>query len=179
MFRVTIALISLTLLGVLAACATLTEDQCRAANWYEVGYGDGQAGREASYFARHVEACSKHGIMPQQSPWQQGRDAGLRLFCVPESGYDAGRAGRAFPTVCLPRESIEMRPAYDWGRMYWRLTQEIEDLKNKIDKYEDQLKEITDPQDPLIEVLYARIFRAESEIRFLEHRRERYDRWPV
>jgi hypothetical protein len=176
MFRV---LTALALLAVLAGCATLTESECATADWYEIGFRDGQNGRPSTYFGQHVEACTKHGIMPRQSPWEKGRQAGLRLFCVPERAYEVGRSGHAFPAVCTPEETVEMRPAWDWGREYYRLTQKIHDVERKIDRAENEIDEIADPADPRIAYLELRIFRYENEIRRLERMRRRYAYWPV
>ena len=99
----------LGLLALVSACATLDEGECLSANWYEIGLQDGSNGKSASHFSRHVKACQKHGVIPQQSPWREGREAGLRLFCVPDRAYQVGRNGNSFPGVCNPAETVEMR----------------------------------------------------------------------
>ena len=40
----------------LGSCATLNEDQCREVNWEQLGYDDGQAGRNASHVDLHRQA---------------------------------------------------------------------------------------------------------------------------
>ena len=134
----------LGMLALVSACATLDEGECLSANWYEIGLQDGSNGKSASHFSRHVKACQKHGVIPQQSPWREGREAGLRLFCVPDRAYQVGRNGNSFPGVCNPAETVEMRPAYDWGREYYLIGQEIAELEAEIDNRNDILDDLVD-----------------------------------
>ena len=166
------------LMTTLAACATLDESECLNANWYDIGFVDGTNGKPLSHFSRHIKACTKHGVSPDQTPWREGREQGLRVFCVPERAYKIGRSGSSFPAVCTPQESIEMRPAYDWGRNYHDLSDRIAELEADIDDREDELDELTDPDDPLFDLYNLYNFRDRSEIRRLERRRQPYEFWP-
>ena len=46
--------VCLVLLSVLmVGCATLNEDECVTADWYEIGYSDGVKGQPDSYLEKH------------------------------------------------------------------------------------------------------------------------------
>ena len=60
----------LFLLGTLlliASCATLSKDECRAGDWQAIGLEDGAKGRLTSFFDKHVKACAKHEVAPERS----------------------------------------------------------------------------------------------------------------
>lgn len=175
MYRLFAAFILLSLLG---ACATLTKNECTNADWFSIGYSDGANGKEAGYFARHVKACEKHGVTPQQSPWKEGREDGLRVFCVPEQAYRIGRRGGGFPAVCTPKETIAMRPAWDWGRNYYEYTKDIAEVDDYIDELEEALDAITDPDDKRLDTYPLFLTASELDKRSLERRRQKYEILP-
>lgn len=164
--------------AVLAACSTLDETECKTADWYQIGYEDGTNGKASSHFSRHVKACQKHGVMPKRAPWEEGRNDGLRIFCVPERAYQIGRNGGRFPAVCTAQESIEMRPAYDWGQSYYDFARRIAELESDIDDRNDAIDSLEDPDDPIIGTYLLYNFQDRQEIRRLKRRQERYASWP-
>ncbi|RZJ86301.1 MAG: DUF2799 domain-containing protein, partial [Brevundimonas sp.] len=80
----------LTALSLLGSCATMSEDQCLAGAWGQVGYADGAAGYAMSRLNEHAEACAKYGIAPEEAIYRSARADGLRVYCTPESGFSAG-----------------------------------------------------------------------------------------
>ena len=59
-------------LALLAACATLNEDQCRAGNWYDIGVRDGANGRSLDFILQHAKACNEFGIAPKAGTLARG-----------------------------------------------------------------------------------------------------------
>ena len=116
----------------LASCATLSEEQCRGGNWYDIGLQDGKAGRTADYLGKHAKACSKFGIAPNQSQWEDGRQDGLPLYCRPAQAWREGAKGRSLSPVC-PAESLERLEQANWrGRTYHRIGQDIAEAEREI-----------------------------------------------
>jgi len=96
---------ALTAAGVLAAlavagCASMSESECKTADWYRKGLADGSAGRSDDTLARHHEACAKVGVAPDVARWRRGWEEGLRSYCVPAVGWREGLAGRGYAGVC-------------------------------------------------------------------------------
>lgn len=116
----------------LAACTELGKEACEQGDWLGIGQRDGSRGRSAAFVERHVESCGKYGIMVDTAVWEQGRQQGLRVFCTPQSQYQAGRDGRAFNEICAEENLPVHREAYDKGRKYYTLTRRIEALRAEI-----------------------------------------------
>jgi len=116
----------------LATCAELSQEVCEEGDWLAIGQRDGSRGRSAGFVERHVESCGRFEIAVDAAAWEQGRQQGLRVFCTPESQYQAGRDGRPFNAICAAENLPEHREAYNRGRAYFLLTQRIERLRDEI-----------------------------------------------
>ena len=65
--------IALLLLAILVSgCASMTQDQCRHADWAERGQRDGREGYSLSRIDEHREACAKVDVRPDTARWQLG-----------------------------------------------------------------------------------------------------------
>lgn len=84
----------------LAACATLSQDQCEAGDWRAIGFRDGAAGRAPAYLANHQDACAQYGIAPDSALYTAGRTEGLRRYCQLANAETEGLAGRRYNGVC-------------------------------------------------------------------------------
>ena len=93
-------LYSLILLIPLTACASLSEDECRAGDWATIGFEDGAQGRDAAFIGEHREACAEYGIAPDLNAWLAGRERGLLSYCTVDRAYSLGRSGRPVANVC-------------------------------------------------------------------------------
>ena len=116
----------------LAACATLSEEECRAGNWYDIGLHDGKAGRTTDYLTKHTKACAKHGIAPNQNQWEDGRQDGLPFYCRPVRAWQEGAKGRSLSPVC-PVAGLDRLEQANWrGRTYYRIGQDIAEAEREI-----------------------------------------------
>jgi len=113
-------LIRLTLAGLIAlaatGCATMSEDECRLADWRTIGYEDGAAGAPASAIGSRREACAEHGVVPDLAAYRAGREEGLREFCQPRNAYNLGARGAQYAGVCPADLEPAFAEAYDRGR---------------------------------------------------------------
>ena len=85
--RLTSTLGMLAIAALLGGCASLSEEECRNADWGRLGHQDGAAGYPESRLAEHAEACAKIGIRPMGDIWRAGWDRGVLLYCVPSVGW--------------------------------------------------------------------------------------------
>jgi hypothetical protein len=177
MRRFTLPLLALLGLAALAACAAMTEEQCRGADWRAVGVADGAEGRGPERLEAHRRACAPASVTPDARAWEAGRQEGLRLYCRPAKAYDVARRGGAIRAVCTSAELERMQAAYDWGREYWRLELEIEDLRSEIRAIDREIARLP-PGAGSFGGLLARRAMLESRLGLAELRQRRYATWP-
>jgi Protein of unknown function (DUF2799) len=105
----------LPLLALLPGCASMNKAECMTVDWQTVGYEDGAAGRSGDRIAQHRKACAKHGVTPDLSAYQAGREQGLREYCQPQNGYRLGENGRDYPGFCPTDLARNFEDAYRDG----------------------------------------------------------------
>lgn len=135
--RFLLLLIPVTLL--LAACASLSEDECRAGNWYEIGLRDGADGRLSDFIFTHAKACGDYGVRPDRTAWLRGRKEGLKLYCTPERAFREGRRGRSLAPVCPIEDLAALEQANDRGLRLHFIEEEIEDVEREIREITSQI----------------------------------------
>lgn len=179
MRRALVLLLAPAVLLGLAACASLSEDACRAGDWRGIGQRDGAAGRPDGYIANHAEACAGIGVTPDLAAWRDGRAEGLTLYCTPRNAFDiAARGGRINP-VCpasaaygLARATDQGRRAYEIDRETARLQSDIAELDARIDELLDG--EVDRDDRRLIRAYRDDIARSERTLRLLASQRAGY-----
>lgn len=65
--------------ALLAGCTTMSESECRAADWYDVGYRDGLIGMQRMD-AAYDEHCGRQGAKPDLVAYAKGWQEGLWEF---------------------------------------------------------------------------------------------------
>ncbi len=160
-----------------AACASLSEEECRAGDWSRIGLEDGAEGRGPDRLEAHRRACADAGISPDAEAWLGGRERGLRLYCTPEKAYRVARQGRSIAAGCTGAELARMDPAWEWGRNWWRLELEADDLRSDIRAIERDMARVS-PGTPGLGSLMARRSLLVSRLGTVELRQRRYARWP-
>lgn len=160
-------------MAICGGCATLSEDECRTANWRAIGYEDGSQGRPADYLAQHRRACAEYGVAPELEPYRIGREQGLRNYCQSGRGYSEGLNGTEYRHVC-PRD---MEPAfmsgYQAGRRIYLIEREVYSLDSKIERQQKELERVrkeleTERDKEQIRALARKEGALENEIRDME-----------
>jgi hypothetical protein len=168
----------------LTSCATISEEECRAGNWGEIGFADGKAGRAAPFLANHAKACAEVGIVPDKASWEAGRIEGLTLYCTADNAYALGRSGREMNEVCPVSVTRMLSRANDWGLEYYKLSAELEELKDERSTLRDLLSglegpDLTEEEKELRRQYRSRLARVEDEIFDLQFDLRRYERLPA
>jgi hypothetical protein len=102
---------------ILAGCASMSEDECRLADWEAEGVAAGVNGRSADSFQRLAQACNRFGIAPDFAAFEEGRERGLQTFCTPNGVYSSGLRGQGDPGTCTdPNLTRIHRIAFDYAR---------------------------------------------------------------
>lgn len=63
----------------LSGCAAMTESECRAADWYQIGFRDGLTGMQRMDAAYETQ-CGKQGLRPDVAAYARGWQEGLWEF---------------------------------------------------------------------------------------------------
>jgi hypothetical protein len=145
--------IALLGLGGLSGCASMSQEECRLADWYTVGYEDGVRGNSGDRIGQHREACAEHGIAPDFQAYQSGREAGLREFCRPANGFRLGSGGRNYNGVCPGDLESEFLTAHQDGRHLYRLQSRVNTIEATIDNRHgeiDGLKQTLSQDEALV-----------------------------
>ena len=137
----------LLLLLPLAACATLSEDECRGGDWEAIGVEDGAAGRTPDYIQKHAKACADFGIAPDPVLWERGRQKGLPLYCRPARAWEEGSEGRRLSPVCPAQQQAELQRLNFRGLTYNRIGRDIEEAERQISRINAALSGLP-PGDP-------------------------------
>lgn len=131
----------------LAGCATMSEEQCLAGDWYGQGFTDGAAGYSYGRLNEHTEACARHGVYPDVSAYAAGRDQGLLQYCTPANGFRVGRAGTSYSGVCPGGLEADFMYGYNDGRVLWTADQQvaaavnaINEARNRANNLEQQIR---------------------------------------
>jgi hypothetical protein len=153
------------LLLALSACASLSEDECRTADWRELGVRDGRAGYTAARLAEHREACVKHGVHPDEKRYGEGRKEGLRAYCQLDNAVREGLAGRRYQNVCPTGTDRNFRDLNDAAYAVHQARKEIESIDSRISSLENELRERKTSDRRRLDI--------RDEIRELDRKRER------
>ncbi|MBB5517935.1 DUF2799 domain-containing protein [Amphiplicatus metriothermophilus] len=122
---------------VLSGCATgMSEEECAGANWRAIGERDGLYGETLEKLDERAAQCGSFGLPADIEAYQAGRERGLRRYCTPDAGFDAGLNGRPYRGVCPPPAESAFLDEYDIGLRLYRLTRAHE---SAIEAYEDAL----------------------------------------
>ncbi|MBK6596661.1 MAG: DUF2799 domain-containing protein [Proteobacteria bacterium] len=123
-------------IGALPGCASLSQKECAAADWYSIGVRDGANGRGEEYLAEHAKACAELDITPDRERWLDGRDRGLERYCTTRNGYRVGEVGGSYNGVCFANDETSFLRGYDFGRQVHR-------VKSRLDYVENEIRSLT------------------------------------
>jgi hypothetical protein len=122
---------AITLLA-LGACATMDRDECLTVDWRTVGFEDGAAGYSGDRIGQHRKACAKHGVTPDLTAYQSGREDGLREYCVPNNGFRLGSQGGSYGGMCPADLEPAFADAFESGRHLYTLEARLSGVSNQI-----------------------------------------------
>jgi hypothetical protein len=99
-----------------AGCSSMSEKQCRSVDWNERGERDAYDGQARERIASYQEACGEFGIQADVAAYNAGYAKGLQLYCTPQRGYAAGKAGSGYRRTCPPQSEPAFLAGYDTGK---------------------------------------------------------------
>lgn len=152
----------------LGGCATMSESDCRYADWHRLGEQDALEGRTAQFFADRAQACHDHGYDADRVAWDEGWRRGLDRFCRPGSGYRHGLHGHDYSGTCPSRSERAFLAGYELGRDIHDGEQQLDRLEREIASLEDDREDAEEPEGKEARRLDWEIRDRRYEIRALE-----------
>ena len=131
--------IVLACLALLSGCSTLSEQECRSADWYQLGIKDGQQGEPANLLDEHKESCTHYGVQPDESKYLAGREAGLKQYCQPENAFRTGMNGEEYKGVCPLDRDVTFRRNNAAALEVYNSKNKIADIDRKRDRLRSDL----------------------------------------
>ncbi len=155
----------LTCFVLLTGCATLSENECRSANWYRLGAKDGQKGEPVGLLDEHKESCARYGIRPDENQYLAGREAGLRQYCQLGNAFRTGLNGEEYKGVCPLDVDADFRRYNTSALEVHNSKEKIEDIDRQLSAKEHELGKKDTPEKEQL--------RLREEIKKLDHKRDR------
>lgn len=134
----------------LQGCATLNREECMVADWRLIGYQDGVAGKSASAVGSYRKDCAEHAVVPDLDAYQAGRIEGLQEYCKVDNGYQLGRAGKGYATVCPADLEPGFRLAYNEGREIYIARSVVKRTRTRIKTLQTDLTHIDEDRKYLL-----------------------------
>ncbi len=124
----------------LASCATMSHDECKVADWRDVGLRDGLAGKPLALLSTRTSDCAEAGVRVDGGAYRQGREKGLYSFCRLENAVPLGLKGGSYEGVCPPQIDSEFRRRVQAGHNVYTLRGEASRLDSRIESQERRLR---------------------------------------
>ena len=140
-------LAALLMCALMSGCETMSPDECKLANWSDVGLRDGLAGQPLSLLNDRASDCAKAGSRVDTNLYLAGRDHGLQSYCRLENAAPLGLGGKGYAGVCPARIDYEFRRRHQAGYAVHDLRNSVSDLDGRSDRLQRKLREADRDED--------------------------------
>lgn len=126
----------------LSGCQTMSPNECKVANWSDLGLRDGLAGKPLSLLDERAHDCAEAGVAADTPRYLAGRDQGLREYCRIENAIPLGLNGSSYEGVCPPLLDVEFRRRHQAAYAVHDLRGSVEDLDRRSARLQHELREV-------------------------------------
>lgn len=123
----------------LAGCATLSPEECKQADWYQIGMTDAQQGYAKVRMDEHRKACAKVQITPDLARYQRGHEKGQKTYCTTQNGFAEGAKGASYQGACEGYLAEDFLRGYHDGQELYQARSRLEQINRDIDRYNDEI----------------------------------------
>ncbi|MCV2359690.1 DUF2799 domain-containing protein [Paucibacter sp. TC2R-5] len=120
----------------------MSPEECKLADWAQIGQRDGSEGKTLAQLNDRAEDCAKVGVSINTQVYQQGRDLGLRSYCRPDNAIHVGLSGGYYFGVCPPESHAAFQQGYEAARYVYGLRSELSNLDQRIETLERRLRDV-------------------------------------
>jgi hypothetical protein len=120
-------------------CAAVSKEDCLVTDWFEIGRLDGMQGTARTALQNRAKACLEHGVNADRRAYYQGHDEGLKYYCTAQKGFELGRKGLAYKSVCPLQLEKDFRLGYQKGQELFQYESKIASLQRRLKKIERKI----------------------------------------
>lgn len=133
--------------SMLYGCAAMSVEECKTANWQQVGMQDASEGKE-SQLAKYYKACQKANIQPPQRLYEHGYQKGLTYYCQPQIIFNQALKGKGNYQICPLDVRAQLSPYYQAANQYFVAKEEYNRYQRDFDHYNRMIRDKKkDPKD--------------------------------
>lgn len=125
----------------LSACSTMSVNECKLANWQDVGLRDGLAGAEMKLLDERIKDCAEALVPVDTTAYLRGRDQGLASYCRLDNAVRQGVDGKGYAGVCPPQVDAEFRRRWQAGMDLYRARADLASMESRRRSLEHRLRE--------------------------------------
>jgi hypothetical protein len=118
----------------------MSPQECKLANWHEVGLTDGMAGNSMHIFEERRGECAEANVKADTHAYLAGRERGLRTYCQIPNALQIGLRGERYQGVCPAAIDPEFRRRHAIGFDVHRLREELAQLESRYVALESRLR---------------------------------------
>jgi hypothetical protein len=123
---------------IISGCATLDQGQCVTANWYDMGYQDGSAGKSKDGVADYANDCAEYGVKVDATAYRDGWSKGIPQYCTANNGYRVGSYGNYYENSCTGSLKDAFYSAYLLGSAVFDAQSRVDRLQEEVDELGDK-----------------------------------------
>lgn len=131
----------------LAGCATMSPEECRFANWSDVGQRDGLEGQPLTLLNARITDCTEAGVRVDGNAYLKGREDGLKTYCRLENAVVVGLNGGRYEGVCPAQIDAEFRRRFEVGHNVYASQAEVARLDSRMQSLEQRLRRLDHDED--------------------------------
>ncbi len=118
----------------LTACASITIDDCKNSNWYDLGYKTGLSDIQAKPISEFKKECPQYNITINEVTFREGFDKGLLQYCTESHFYFEGEMGWPVKLEnCANVNKENLSKAFDNGRVHLNTKNQVHYLGKRIE----------------------------------------------
>lgn len=126
----------------LSGCSSISEEECRLGDWYQMGLADGQKGKK-NYSAIYSEECAEYGVTVDLKSYQEGRREGLTSYCTYENGTLVGQSNASYENVCPADLARDFLSGYTPYHNLAQAQSRLSSAESSVNNYKARLEEDT------------------------------------
>lgn len=130
-----------------SGCETMTPNECKTANWRDIGLRDGLKGEAMTALEERSADCAKAGVRADTAQYLAGREQGLQQFCRLDNAVPLGLSGGNYAGVCSPMVDVEFRRRHQAARAVYDLRNRVNDLAGRGERAQRRLRDADRDED--------------------------------
>ena len=139
MEKIKLSILMIITLLMMTGCASISEEQCRIGDWYQLGLEDGRQGKK-NQAANYSGDCAEYKVSVDLEKYNAGRDQGLKSYCSYDNGAFIGGQNASYEHVCPAELSSEFLAGYVPHKNLAQAESDVQSVERRLSNLRKQLK---------------------------------------